>query len=66
MNDDKAFERDVIEAFDREGAGRPVPDAIHDDLLTYADRTRQRPGWLASLKEPRLGHIVDGNDVVKV
>jgi parallel beta-helix repeat protein len=54
MNENTTFERDVAEAFDRESRGRPVPDAIHDELLTYAGKTRQWPGWLASIKEPPM------------
>ena len=54
MNDNTAFERTVAEAFDREGRGRPVPDAIHDELTSYAGRTRQWPNWLASIKEPPM------------
>lgn len=68
MNDDKTFERDVAEAFDRESPGRPVPDAIHDDLLTYAGRTRQQPTWLASLTEPPMrqaGSLAVGSPTVR-
>ena len=54
MNDNTSFERYVAEAFDREGPGRPVPDAIHDDLLTRAGRQRQWPTWLAFVKEPPM------------
>lgn len=54
MNDKTSFERYVIEAFDREGPGRPVPDAIHDELITRAGRQRQWPTWLASVKEPPM------------
>lgn len=54
MNDNTSFERFVAEAFDREGPGRPVPDAIHDDLISRAGRQRQRPTWLAFLKEPPM------------
>lgn len=54
MNDNTSFERYVAEAFDREGPGRPVPDAIHDDLITRAGRQRQWPTWLASVKEPPM------------
>lgn len=62
MNDNTSFERHVAEAFDREGRGRPVPDAIHDELLTRAGRQRQWPTWLASVKEPPM-RITNSNAV---
>jgi parallel beta-helix repeat protein len=69
MNDNTFFERYVAEAFDREGSGRPVPDAIHDDLITRAGRQRQWPTWLASVKEPpmRLSNsLAVGSPTVRV
>ena len=69
MNDKTSFERYVIEAFDHEGTGRPVPDAIHDDLITRAGRQRQWPTWLASVKEPpmRLSNsLAVGSPTVRV
>ena len=69
MNDTTAFERDLAEAFDRESRGRPVPDVIHDELLTYAGRTRQRPSWLASIKEPPMRHsdtLAVGSPTVRI
>ena len=69
MNDNTPFERFVADAFDREGLGRPVPDAIHDDLLSRAGASRQLPGWLASIKEPpmRLSNtLAVGSPAVRV
>jgi hypothetical protein len=54
MNDSTSFERYVAEAFEREGPGRQVPAAIHDDLLSRAGTSRQLPSWLASIKEPPM------------
>lgn len=69
MNDKTSFERYVIEAFDREGTGRPVPDAIHDELITRASRQRQRPVWLAYVKEPPMrltNSLAVGSPTVRV
>ena len=69
MNDKTSFERYVIEAFDREGPGRPVPDAIHDELITRAGRQRQRPVWLAYVKEPPMrltNSLAVGSPTVRV
>jgi hypothetical protein len=54
MNENTDFERYLAEAFDRQGPVRPVPEVIHDDLLSRAGKSRQLPGWLASIKEPPM------------
>ena len=69
MNDNTSFERYVAQAFDREGQGRPVPGAIHDDLISRAGRQRQWPTWLASIKEPPMrldNHTAVGSPTVRV
>jgi parallel beta-helix repeat protein len=53
MNDNAPFERFVADQFAREGRGKPA-DTVHDDILSRARQTRQRPQWLALIKEPPM------------
>jgi len=69
MNENTSCERFVIEAFGREGSGRPVPAAIHDELISRAGRKRQWPAWLASIKEPPMrisNSLAVGSPTVRV
>ena len=54
MNDQSSFERLVADQFDRVGPGRAISDMIHDELLSQARQGRQRPRWLALIKEPPM------------
>ena len=54
MNDQKSFERFLSERFDDVGPGRRMPDAAHNDLLSRVGQKRQRPQWLALIKEPPM------------
>ena len=53
MNDNTTFERFVADQFAREG--RPTPaGTVHDDILSRVSQARQRPRWLAFIKEPPM------------
>ena len=69
MNDQKSFERFLSERFDDVGPGRRMPDAAHDDLLSRAHGSRQRPQWLALIKEPPMrisSNVAVGSPMVRV
>lgn len=53
MNEHVDIELTVAQHIEGVGVG-PPSDAFYDGLLTRAGRTRQRPRWLAMLKEPPM------------
>ena len=46
----------------------PPSDAFYDGLFTRAGQTRQRPRWLAMLKEPPMryrSHVAFGSPIAR-
>jgi hypothetical protein len=69
MNDSNDFERFVADQFARERGGPAPSDETIHDLLTKASHARQRPRWLAILKEPPMRHasrVVVGSPTARV
>jgi Periplasmic copper-binding protein (NosD) len=69
MNDNDRFERFVADRFTDEHSGRPSYDALHHDIITRAGQLRQRPRWLALIKEPPMryaSHPVAGSTTARV
>jgi hypothetical protein len=54
MNEERSFERFVADHVAGTPGGVRLPDAFYDDIHTLASRTRQRPEWLALIKEPPM------------
>jgi hypothetical protein len=54
MNAQRSFDRFVADHVAGAAAGIRMPDDFHDDIHAYASRTRQRPEWLALIKEPPM------------
>ena len=54
MNDTNAFERFVADQFDRARDTDHATERLHQDITLQAARTRQRPRWLALIKEPPM------------
>jgi nitrous oxidase accessory protein NosD len=55
VNEHVEFQRSVAEHIASVGVA-PPSDAFHDELISRAGRTGQRPEWLALLKEPPMRH----------
>ena len=53
MNDDRTLERQVTAVYD-EAAPTREPQGLLDDVLLTTSHSRQRPGWLALIKEPPM------------
>lgn len=53
MNEERSFERFVADHVAGAGDVR-LPDDLYDDIHVFASRTRQRPEWLALIKEPPM------------
>jgi hypothetical protein len=54
MNEERSFERFVADNVAGNPGGDPMPEAFYDDMHTYASHHRQRPEWLAFIKEPPM------------
>lgn len=54
MNDTNVFERFVADQFDRARDAAQATSSSLDAIATQATRTRQRPRWLAIIKEPPM------------
>ena len=54
MNDTNAFERFVADQFDRARDTDQATDPLLQDIRLQAARSRQRPRWLALIKEPPM------------
>ena len=68
MNDDRELEQNVASSFAAVAPSR-APDGLLDPVLTSVSRTRQRPRWLAILKEPPMRHasrVVVGSPTARV
>jgi hypothetical protein len=69
MSDERSFERFVADNVASPAGGIRMPDAFYDDIHTLASRTRQRPEWLALIKEPPMRHasrVVVGSPTARV
>jgi hypothetical protein len=60
MSDERSFERFVADHVAGAAGQIRMPDDFFDDIHAFASRTRQRPAWLALVKEPpmRLGPVI--------
>lgn len=56
MSAERSFERFVADHVAGAGGQVRMPDDFYDDIHAFASRTRQRPAWLALIKEPPM-HI---------
>ena len=68
MNDEQTFERSVVEGVSGMGPLSPSAGAI-DRTITRARSRRQRPRWLALIKEPpmrRASRLVVGSPTARV
>ena len=54
MNDERSFERFVADHVAGAAGQLRLPDDFYDDIHAFASRTRQRPEWLALIKEPPM------------
>ena len=54
MNDERSFERFVADNVAGAAGSVRLPDDFYDDIHAFASRTRQRPEWLALIKEPPM------------
>ena len=69
MNDSNAFERFVADQFDRAREGARSSEPALDQIVLHASRTRQRPRWLAIIKEPPMrsaSNLAVGSPTVRV
>ena len=69
MNDERSFERFVADNVGSPAGGIRMPDVFYDDIHALASRTRQRPEWLALIKEPPMRHasrVVVGSPTARV
>lgn len=54
MSDERSFERFVADHVAGAAGQVPLPDDFYQDIHAFASRTRQRPEWLALIKEPPM------------
>ncbi len=54
MSDERSFERFVADHVAGAAGSTRMPDDFYDDIHAVASRTRQRPEWLALIKEPPM------------
>jgi hypothetical protein len=69
MSEERSFERFVADHVAGSGGEARMPDDFYDDIHAIASRTRQRPKWLALIKEPpmRIDSILGvGSPTVRV
>ena len=70
MNEERSFERFVADNVAGPSQGTPLPDDFYDDMHSFATTTRQRPEWLALIKEPpmriQLPTLAVGSPTVRV
>ena len=53
MNDERSLERRIAASYDASASSRE-PAGLLDDVLLTTGRSRQRPRWLALIKEPPM------------
>jgi hypothetical protein len=69
MNDRRSFERLFADRMNAEPGSPRLPDAFYDDFRHRAGEMRQRPRWLAIIKEPPMRHtsrVVVGSPTARV
>ncbi len=69
MNEERSFERFVADNVAGNAHGIPLPDDFYDDMHSFATTTRQRPEWLALIKEPPMrsnSHVAVGSPSVRL
>ena len=69
MNEERSFERFVADNVAGNAQGTPLPDDFYDDIHSFATTTRQRPEWLALIKEPPMrtnSRVAVGSPTVRV
>ena len=69
MNDQRSFERLFADRMDAERGSARLPDAFYDEFHQQASHVRQRPRWLALIKEPPMrisSHVAVGSPTVRV
>lgn len=54
MNEQRSFERRFADRMEAERGSTQLPDAFYDDFRLQARDARQRPRWLALIKEPPM------------
>lgn len=54
MNDERSFERFVADHVTGAAGQVRLPVEFYDDIHAFTSRTRQRPEWLALIKEPPM------------
>ena len=54
MSEERSFERFVADHIASAPGSVRMPDGFYDDIHAFASRTRQRPEWLAIIKEPPM------------
>lgn len=69
MNDQRSFERLFADRMDAERGSARLPDAFYVEFHDQASHVRQRPRWLALIKEPPMrisSHVAVGSPMVRV
>jgi hypothetical protein len=69
MNDERSFERLFAERMAAERGSVPLRDSFYDDFRQRAIHARQRPRWLALIKEPPMrisSHLAVGSPTTRV
>ncbi len=69
MNEERSFERFVADNVAGNAQSTPLPDDFYDDIHSFATTTRQRPEWLALIKEPPMrtdSRVTVGSPTVRV
>ena len=69
MSEERSFERFVADNVAGTSQGIPLPDDFYDEMRTFATTTRQRPEWLALIKEPPMrtdSHLAVGSPSVRL
>jgi parallel beta-helix repeat protein len=54
MNEQRSFERLFADRMEAERGSPQLPDSFYDDFRQRASHARQRPRWLALIKEPPM------------
>jgi len=69
MNEQRSFERLFTDRMNAERGSAQLPDAFYDDFQLQARHVRQRPRWLAYIKEPPMrisSGVAVGSPTVRV
>jgi parallel beta-helix repeat protein len=69
MSDERSFERLLADRMTTERGSAQLPDSFYDDFRQRASHARQRPRWLALIKEPPMrtsSHLAVGSPTARV